>query len=221
MCGSVEPLFIKFIMKMAEEVMPAIEAQDGEEARGVSARPSEGFLERSEQKSPEGVQRRYDESDEETAHYECAFHILPTITDGEVPGVVEYLKALVTRVGGTITDEEVSGRYDLAYDIVTKVDGVNRRFNAAYFGWIRFTLATAAIPAYDAEVRQKPEILRYLVIRLTREEAQRPFSLFVTRRAQDRPYAENKENEETGNGETGGVLSEEALDRSLEKITAD
>ncbi|MBI4086972.1 GTP-binding protein [Candidatus Kaiserbacteria bacterium] len=31
----------------------------GEEARGASARPSEEFLERSEQKYPEGVQRRY------------------------------------------------------------------------------------------------------------------------------------------------------------------
>ncbi|MDZ4284303.1 MAG: hypothetical protein U1A28_00575 [Patescibacteria group bacterium] len=42
----------------AHEFLDAHE-EKGEEARGASARPSERFLERSEQKYPEGVQRRY------------------------------------------------------------------------------------------------------------------------------------------------------------------
>lgn len=206
---------------MAEELIPAIEAQDGEEARSASSRPSEGFLERSGEKSTEGVQHRYDGSGEETAHYECAFHILPTIAEEEVPRVIEDLKALIVSADGAITDEEPSERYNLAYDIVTKVDGANRRFNATHFGWMRFTLAPEALLAYDAEMRRKPEILRYLVIRLTREEARKPFSIFETRRTQDRLRTESKNSDAAGDSATSGVVSEEALDRSLEKLTTD
>jgi len=74
---------------------------------------------------------------QEAAHYECSFHILPTIADEEVSHVVDGLKELITRDGGTITGEEAPERYDLAYDIHTKIDGENRRFNASHLGWVR------------------------------------------------------------------------------------
>ena len=183
---------------------------------------------------------------DEAAHYECAFHILPTIADEEVPGVVEGLKALVTRSGGTITDEEISERYDLSYEITRQIEGANKRFNAAHFGWIRFTLAPAAVPALTEELKARPEILRYIVIRLTREEAQKPFSIFETRQAHDRAKdaldaedaAKRKEARGESDGESEmegdmesegesegaletGEVSEEALDESLEKLTTE
>ncbi|MBI4087029.1 alpha-ketoglutarate-dependent dioxygenase AlkB [Candidatus Kaiserbacteria bacterium] len=51
------------------EMLPLAEAEYGEEARGASARPSEVFLERNEQKYPEGVQRRYGEYHSQRRHF--------------------------------------------------------------------------------------------------------------------------------------------------------
>ena len=128
------------------------------------------------------VEAQAEEAADEAAHYECAFHVLPTIADEEAPHVVSELRSLLARAGGTVTDEEAPERPDLAYEVIKQVDGVNRRFNAAHFGWIRFTLAPRALPQCLDELKHRPELLRYLVIRLTKEETQHPFFIAETRR---------------------------------------
>ncbi len=140
-----------------------------------------------------------DDTTPEVASYECAFHILPTVADEEVPAVVDALKSRISQVGGIVTDEEVSERYDLAYEITKKIDGASKRFNIAYFGWIRFTLVPGMVPSLQEEIMRLPEILRFLIVRLTRAEAQRPFSIFETRRAQDALTA----------GQTGRAVADE------------
>lgn len=127
---------------------------------------------------------------DEVSAYECAFHILPTIAEEEVPGVVAKLKQLIAAAGGTITTEEAPEHYDLAYDITTQLDGVNKRFNASYFGWVRFTLAPDALAALTDEIRHMPEIFRHLTIRLTRDEEAQPFVVFEARREKERVAAE-------------------------------
>ncbi|MEX0917881.1 MAG: 30S ribosomal protein S6 [Candidatus Paceibacterota bacterium] len=114
-------------------------------------------------------------ADDERAAYELAFHILPTVVEGEVPSVFEALKEIVTNAGGAITDEEAPQRFDLAYEIVKHLEGKDRRFASAYFGWVRFTAdpANAEPIARNAEVH--PQVLRHLLIRLTRVEEANPF----------------------------------------------
>ncbi len=107
--------------------------------------------------------------------YELAFHVLPTVAEGEVDHVVGAIKAHITNAGGTITDEERPERVELAYEVVKSLEGRNRKFKSAYFGWVRFTAAPEAIPEMMAEVEIVNEILRHLLIKLTREEAQHPF----------------------------------------------
>ena len=43
---------------------------------------------------------------DEKNSYEFAFHVLPTVAEGEVPTVFEALKALITNAEGEITSEE-------------------------------------------------------------------------------------------------------------------
>ena len=154
---------------------------------------------------------------DEAAHYECAFHILPTIADEEVPGVVEGLKTLVVHVGGTMMSTEIAGRHDLAYEITKQVDGKGRRFNAAHFGWMRFLLAPSALVALAQELSHKPELLRYLVIRLTQDEAQNPFSLLKVSRSD----ADSADADAVTTEKVEGAVSEEALDQSLAKLVTE
>lgn len=144
--------------------------------------------------------------DGEAAHYECAFHILPTVADAEVSGVVDALKTIVTHAGGSITADEVSPRYDLAYEIAKSADGVSRRFNAAHFGWMRFTIAPGALPGAVEELAHRPELLRYLVIRLTRDEVEKPFSIMHLR--EDTERASEADGEERAAERAGGESPE-------------
>ena len=70
--------------------------------------------------------------------YELAFHILPTVAEGEVLGVFSAIESLITKDGGTIFDKEAPQRFELAYEIVKQFEGKNRTYASAYFGWIRF-----------------------------------------------------------------------------------
>ena len=114
-------------------------------------------------------------SEVEFTSYEFAFHVLPTVAEGEVPSVVDSFKALITKAGGDIFDEEVAQRFDLAYDISKYLEGKNRKFSSAYFGWVRFRLPASALNELTEEFDGQKEILRYLLVKLTKLEEQNPF----------------------------------------------
>lgn len=107
--------------------------------------------------------------------YELAFHILPTIAEGEVKTLFDTIKDNITKLGGTITLEETPARFDLAYEIVQYLEGKNRKFKSAYFGWVRFDIEASKIAEVTEIVEHTKEILRHLLIRLTKVEQENPF----------------------------------------------
>ncbi len=107
--------------------------------------------------------------------YELAFHILPTVAEGEVTEVFEVLKSLITTHSGELFDEEAPERFDLAYEIVKHIEGKNRKFGSAYFGWVRFTAEASTIADINEEIAQQNNILRHLLIKLTKVEEANPF----------------------------------------------
>ena len=111
----------------------------------------------------------------EVARYELAFHVLPTVAEGEVPAVFENFKAALTKAGVEIIDEEAPARFDLAYEIVQYLEGRNRKFTSAYFGWVRFTAQPEQIDAVSEVVEGTKELLRHLLIKLTKVEEENPF----------------------------------------------
>lgn len=111
----------------------------------------------------------------EPAAYELAYHVLPTVAEGEVDSVTAEIKALITKAGGQIFDEEVADRFELAYEIEKYLEGRYRRFSSAYFGWVRFRLDAAQLALVNEEIEAHKSMLRSLVIRLTKAEEQNPF----------------------------------------------
>ena len=111
----------------------------------------------------------------EANSYELAFHVLPTVAEGEVATVFQNLKDAITKAGGTVTTEEAPERFELAYEIVKYLEGRNRKFTSAYFGWVRFTAEPEMIAAISEEVDGTKELLRHLMIKLTKVEEANPF----------------------------------------------
>jgi ribosomal protein S6 len=112
---------------------------------------------------------------DERTHYELAFHVLPTVAEGEVSGVFDAIKALITSADGELTDEESPERFDLAYDIVKHLEGKNRKFSSAYFGWVRFKADASAVGDLLEEVESHKDILRHMLIKLSKVEEMHPF----------------------------------------------
>jgi ribosomal protein S6 len=139
---------------MVENNMPAIEAEDME----------------LDSKEPQA--------------YELAFHILPTIAEGEVNQVLESIKGLIKKEKGEIFDEEAPERFELAYEIVKHIEGKNRKFKSAYFGWVRFKATPADVVALNAEIAINNAILRHLLVKLTKVEEENPFRLHEALREQ-------------------------------------
>lgn len=111
----------------------------------------------------------------DAAHYELAFHVLPTVAEGEVADVFTALKSAVEAAGGAVTTEEAPKRFDLAYEIIKYLEGRNRKFTSAYFGWVRFTLEPAQLEGLTETVEGESRLLRHLLIRLTKMEEANPF----------------------------------------------
>jgi len=114
-------------------------------------------------------------SDDERGSYEFAFHVLPTVAEGEVANVFETLKGIITKNDGELFDEESPERFDLAYEIVKHIEGKNRKFTSAYFGWVRFKVQSDAIAALTEDIEAQSDLLRYILIRLTKVEEEHPF----------------------------------------------
>lgn len=111
----------------------------------------------------------------ELGSYELAFHILPTVAEGEVATVAEGLKGLITKLGGTVISEEAPARFDLAYEIVKYLEGRNRKFSSAYFGWVRFSIGGEHIEEIGNATGANKAILRHLLIKLTKVEEENTF----------------------------------------------
>lgn len=111
----------------------------------------------------------------DAAQYELAFHVLPTVAEGEVADVFASLKSAIETAGGTLTTEEEPKRFDLAYEIVKYLEGRNRKFTSAYFGWVRFTLEPAKLAELTETVEGESRLLRHLLTRLTKMEEANPF----------------------------------------------
>tara|TARA_B100000745_G_scaffold96809_1_gene61435 strand:+ start:599 stop:1195 length:597 start_codon:yes stop_codon:yes gene_type:complete len=161
---------------------------------------------------------------DERQSYELAFHVLPTVAEGEVAQVFQSIKDLVTKNGGEIFDEEEAKRFDLAYEIVKHLEGKNRRFSSAYFGWVRFKAESGAVQALTEEVDGRSDILRSLLIRLTKAEEAHPFRFHealgksrvetVAVEESDKKLELKTENEEEAE------VDAEEIDEALEKSEA-
>jgi ribosomal protein S6 len=151
---------------------------------------------------------------EEHVPYECSFHILPTVADGEVAGVVAAIKRLITEAGGACFDEEVPQRTTLAYEITRHEEGRSQRFTSTWFGWVRFTFSPLTAAHLDTELSHMQNILRYLLIRLTKEEIAHPQRFFEKKAESATVVLSESDSEESVE------VSEEDLNKSIEGITS-
>lgn len=89
--------------------------------------------------------------------YELALVVNAKIEDEARSKVVEDVKGLVTRFGGTITDVEEWGKKKLAYDI--------QKISEGFYYFIRFEAESSAPGEIESRIRIMENVLRFLCVK--------------------------------------------------------
>lgn len=112
-----------------------------------------------------------DESqDDRLSVYEIGYLIATSVPEEKVSGETESIKKLITGAGAAIIAEEEAHHRELAYTIRKKtVSGSYDKYDAAYFGWIKFEIGSDKIEALKEAIEVLPSILRMLVTTTVRE----------------------------------------------------
>lgn len=101
--------------------------------------------------------------------YELGYHILPTVSEGNLSKEVEAIKSKITDLGGEFISEAAPQNTALAYEIVKEISNKNHKFNNAYFGWIKFEVEAEKIESLKEEMEKNLNVLRFIIIKTVRE----------------------------------------------------
>jgi len=142
--------------------------------------------------------------------YEIGYLLVPSLSHEEAAAEAAKLRDLVARHEGTVVTDDEPKLRDLAYSMA-KVTGHKKEiFGNAYFGWVKFNLAAAALSVMRKELEKNDKLVRFLLIETVRENTI----------ASRRPV--------TGNGGTsrrrdpkGEGMSEEEIDKTIEALVAE
>ncbi|MCD8021621.1 MAG: 30S ribosomal protein S6 [Lachnospiraceae bacterium] len=89
--------------------------------------------------------------------YELAVVVSAKLEDEDRAAVIERVKEIITRFGGTVTEVEEWGKRKLAYEI--------RKMREGFYYFVRFD-ADATCPAeVESRVRIMEDVIRYLCVR--------------------------------------------------------
>ncbi len=163
----------------------------------------------------EGVPTVTDDADDiRTNVYEVGYHLLPTLSEEEATASVQALMALLKGENVTFVGDRFPSKIALAYAIAKRVNGKLTNFDSAYFGWVAFEAPREAIARLKIALDANPSILRSLIVVTDREAVAAALSGAVVgpTGSIDKPKRE---------AETGGEMSEVALDQALETIATE
>src|SRR5581483_6422295 len=93
------------------------------------------------------------ESQSEAKVFEVGFHIIPSVAQEEVAGVVDRIRASLTKGGAEIIKEEFPARRSLAYMIERASQGKREKYTESYFGFIKFATSAEAVEQFKEELR--------------------------------------------------------------------
>lgn len=102
--------------------------------------------------------------------YEIGYLMLPSLGADGVADAVNEIKARLTAMGAEHISEGEAQHIDLAYEMLKIINNQNTFLNTAYFGWMKFAINPEAIAGINKFLDNRPEILRFLLNKTTRED---------------------------------------------------
>jgi len=147
--------------------------------------------------------------------YELGYHLVPTLAEEQIPKASGAVRGMIERISKDIIAEELPVFIDLAYQIVKTIEHKNKRFDEAYFGWIKFEASPSGIAELEEGLKKDENVLRYLVVKTIRENT------FIAKKFTGAKVKELEEEVAVANEAVTVVApSDEALDKAIEELVA-
>jgi len=146
--------------------------------------------------------------------YELGYHLVPTLSVEQIPEASGAVRGMIERISKEVIAEELPVFIDLAYTVVKTIEHKNKRFDQAYFGWIKFEGSPAGIAELEEGLKKDENVLRYIIVKTIRENT------FIAKKFTG---AKAKEVEEVSTEKEETVLetsSDEVLDKAIEELVA-
>lgn len=89
--------------------------------------------------------------------YELALVVSTRIEDDAREAVLEKVKALIEKVGGTVSNIDDWGKKRMAYEVQKMKEG--------YYYFIQFEASSEAPATLEANLRIMESVIRYLIVR--------------------------------------------------------
>ncbi|MEK7460165.1 MAG: 30S ribosomal protein S6 [Patescibacteria group bacterium] len=101
--------------------------------------------------------------------YELGYHLVPTVSEEQIPGISGAVRGMIEKNSKEVISEELPVFIDLAYQVIKTVEHKNKRFDEAYFGWIKFEGSPEGIAVIEEGLKNNENVLRYIIVKTLRE----------------------------------------------------
>lgn len=158
-----------------------------------------------------------DSSDVTLRIYEAGYLILPTVAEDQVESVVADIRSFIEKAGGSFIAEGAPVSTKLAYTMYVNNAGKQTAYDRAWFGWLKFEVDGATAHALTDMLLKHASILRSLIFRTVREDTRASARHTVLREVK---RTDTIKSDPTKGAADAGVVSEAAIDKSIEELIA-
>lgn len=150
--------------------------------------------------------------------YELGYHIIPTVAEGDVEGIVGGIRAQIEKTGSSFIAEGAPTLMKLAYEMESREGDKNVRHDRGYFGWVKFEGTAEAAESLAEALNADNKILRHIVFKTVREDTRAKMKAPTLREVKRTDTLKSTPRREE---EAAAPVSEEDLDKALSDITQD
>lgn len=91
------------------------------------------------------------------SNYELVYIVSPSVTEEELPNILDKVGDILKKAGGNITETNQWGKRKLAYPI--------QKFNEGSYILTKFESETTSVKNIGSGLKLSDEILRYLIVK--------------------------------------------------------
>jgi len=140
--------------------------------------------------------------------YELGFLLDPAIPEDKLDGEFSSVKKVVESNGGSFISEEWPKIKKLEYTIFKASHDGKKRYDTAYFSWIKFETTPLLVDKIYEEIKKNEKIIRFIIIKTVKKD-----TLAVIRKPVIRKKRKVIEKKEQDSG-----ISKEELDKTIDEL---
>jgi len=153
------------------------------------------------------------ETADRTSVYEIGYLIADTVPEEKVSAEADTVKSFITKAGASVIAEGSPIKEALAYTIRKKtLGGSYDKHDSAYFGWVKFELASDKVEAVKKAIEAHPSVIRMLLITTVAENT------YLGKRASAVPAATGKKAASAEEKKEAAPASIEEMDKSIDEM---